>query len=1226
MPRAAALRLAVAAAAAVATAVVAQCPVGGSEATAAASCADVANVCGAAASNGVLWVRPPGAAQAYRAVCAPGGWTLALKVPGGSWSYSGTVWTSTTLLNEDPALVSSFTEAKLQPYLDTAVSSIRIVNVATGGALEAALPSSYASLRAALAGAAYIPLSAGRADWLQLAPPYFVSGVSGWPYCNYGGMNFYLPSVGPGFARFGMGFNNEADCATADYWVALGANNAPYTGTRNEYGQISTPDFLVYVQGVAPTPTVTVSASTTATPTATASQSQTATTTASATALPPVAGRVVEVRSTVCSSSVDFPNGRLSVSEVVVMSPARFNLARAATVTVSSAYPATPAGFAIDGVVDQTYPPVLRAGNFWSASGACTAGTPQWIRLALPQYTSADVGIAAIGVYNRGDDWCGSCQRAQLEGAQVRVYAAIGDPEAGVPPVWSATIADAAFVHLFYPGLSPSDPQFYVHNTSGVPVLTLDLPPPPYPTASATASGTASETSTSTGTATSTPTRTVTPTKTAWTVPTASSSLTRSATPTTTVSPTITSSSTATVSRTVTTTVTRSKSANATVTRSATLSGSATWTATVTAVATRSVTPSSTASRTRSATATQSTLPCPGGWTQPAGSAWCYKGFTTTATWTNANAQCASQAAALGRTGSLATVRNLAEAQYVFDQRCGIGGDPWIGLNDRAVEAFSSRSCCWEWVSGADPSWIRSTGYGWLSAEPNSQGDEDCVQTGNDYPCASAVSSCCEMSAISPTPTSSWTASSSVTTTGSSTASTSSTCTPSSTGTPTASVGSSGTPTRSMSASTTPSPSQSELYSELCPDTPGGSLSAWQNADAWVNLQWRGVWVRPVGSASCFLAAPASLLPAAAAAGGLAYADAANACAALHPAAVPARVTSPAEAGFVVGDQCGAPSRNGFGVWTGLVASSADAAAGSVRSLTSGWGWGGLPYAAAPLPADDFLYSPAGVALWGPHEPNGDGVAVVPGADDDEACVHVTSGGQLDDVPCWVTLAGACCSVPMTTPTQTITPSITSTGTTTPSSSASVTATGSMTPTTTGTASMTPTSSSTASTSSTATATASPSSTASVTASPSSTASVTASPSSSTTPTPTPSSTITPTASTTGTASHTSSVSSTPSPSGTVSPYCEPLAWAQLRGYALDGSLLGFDAAASTLAACRVACCSAPGCTGYAMGVRASGAAVPDSCALYGNLTQLVPHYGAATGLLRAALPADVAL
>ena len=112
----------------------------------------------------------------------------------------------------------------------------------------------------------------------------------------------------------------------------------------------------------------------------------------------------------------------------------------------------------------------------------------------------------------------------------------------------------------------------------------------------------------------------------------------------------------------------------------------------------------------------------------------------------------------------------------------------------------------------------------------------------------------------------------------------------------------------------------------------------------------------PVASASCYLAAPASLLPGAADAGGLAYSDAAAVCAQLAPLAVPARVRSAAEAAYVVGRRCGvlAPTSgvvdDGFGVWMGLVASTANA---SQRSRAVGWGFGAAPYTAAAEPPDE---------------------------------------------------------------------------------------------------------------------------------------------------------------------------------------------------------------------------------------------------------------------------------
>jgi hypothetical protein len=165
------------------------------------------------------------------------------------------------------------------------------------------------------------------------------------------------------------------------------------------------------------------------------------------------------------------------------MTGASYNLARDALVTASSSYPTTPAGKAIDGIVDQTYPPRLAVGNFWSASSTCSPASPQWLRLELPQYYLTDQPIAIITVYNRGLNWCGDCELQQLVGAEIRILSDAG-PSAVV--VWNATVVDAALVHTFRVGLPSSDPLSYVHDSTTPPVSTLAEAPAPYPSATST--------------------------------------------------------------------------------------------------------------------------------------------------------------------------------------------------------------------------------------------------------------------------------------------------------------------------------------------------------------------------------------------------------------------------------------------------------------------------------------------------------------------------------------------------------------------------------------------------------------------------------------------------------------------------------------------------------------------------------------------------------------------
>ena len=93
-------------------------------------------------------------------------------------------------------------------------------------------------------------------------------------------------------------------------------------------------------------------------------------------------------------------------------------------------------------------------------------------------------------------------------------------------------------------------------------------------------------------------------------------------------------------------------------------------------------------------------------------------------------------------------------------------------------------------------------------------------------------------------------------------------------------------------------------------------------------------------------------------------------------------------------------------------------------------------------------------------------------------------------------------------------------------------------------------------------------------------------------------------------------------PSVTATPCLAGYQW--LPYYSLDGDVLGIDAAATDASDCRLACCRTPGCTGFTLQVLP--APVRGTCALLANLSQLMPAVTFGTGLLRTALPADVAL
>ena len=99
--------------------------------------------------------------------------------------------------------------------------------------------------------------------------------------------------------------------------------------------------------------------------------------------------------------------------------------------------------------------------------------------------------------------------------------------------------------------------------------------------------------------------------------------------------------------------------------------------------------------------------------------------------WADGNAFCDAQADSSA--GALAGVYSYADASYVIHADCGLpaGTKYWLGLYDATTEASTSRSCCWEWTTERNTSFIRDTSIGrelWADGEPNDfGGEEDCV-------------------------------------------------------------------------------------------------------------------------------------------------------------------------------------------------------------------------------------------------------------------------------------------------------------------------------------------------------------------------------------------------------------------------------------------------------------------------------------------------------------------
>lgn len=363
--------------------------------------------------------------------------------------------------------------------------------------------------------------------------------------------------------------------------------------------------------------------------------------------------------------------------------------------------------------------------------------------------------------------------------------------------------------------------------------------------------------------------------------------------------------------------------------------------------------------------AAQTSYRCPGPeWSLPTNSSACYRPLNTSLTFAAADASCR----ALAPAASLATIRTAPEAAFVVTQRCGMGSvtrmsssEMWMGLNDIAVEAGSSRSCCWAWMANTSTTEFMFSAAGqalWLGPEPNNAGGiEDCAEVSsvgfmNDVTCANLRWSCCEAPAASAT------ASATASPTASPSASLSVGASPSgsltATASSTASVTGSRTPTVTQTASST---------SSVTPTPTRTATPTWSPASA--ACPGAG-WYNPEGSASCYRPFPSTTLT---------FADAASFCTAQAGGTGSlASVRSDADAAFVIGARCGMPPTITTAIWTSLNDISSEAF--SIRTCC--WSW---INGASNL----YIRGTVGVTKWAAGEPNNFNAYVAEGED----CVEV---------------------------------------------------------------------------------------------------------------------------------------------------------------------------------------------------------------------------------------------
>ena len=195
--------------------------VGSSSSIPAAGCTNV-QACGL--PDGVYWVQP--ATTVYQTQCA-GGFALAMQIDGtqSTFTYSASYWTNSALLNANAVNSGTWQEAKLQTFVDTPGTSVKIIMCNTGGSCGSSLTVSvgaYTSLLSLFSGGA-VYTSASVSSWLAAVP----GGAQTQPNCNLQGVNVLAsqscPNTGQRIGqRIGLLMNGENDCCTCDTQLGIG--------------------------------------------------------------------------------------------------------------------------------------------------------------------------------------------------------------------------------------------------------------------------------------------------------------------------------------------------------------------------------------------------------------------------------------------------------------------------------------------------------------------------------------------------------------------------------------------------------------------------------------------------------------------------------------------------------------------------------------------------------------------------------------------------------------------------------------------------------------------------------------------------------------------------------------------------------------------------------------------------------------------------------------------
>jgi hypothetical protein len=206
----------------------------GSTADRAAASAQAIKNATSTTTSGYYWILIGGTArQVYCDMSGATAWMLAMRASGASdtttFGWSSAYWTNTTSLNETGNPLTDINIKNGYIWQSFTVTNVRLTGSTTATAYNSNATATFSGFNTTLQtmfssgnNSYSANIEWGRTNWINWSNSAAGTVTSHWdnqPNCNVDAVNAYGTYHG---VRFGITFNNEADCATNDSGVGFG--------------------------------------------------------------------------------------------------------------------------------------------------------------------------------------------------------------------------------------------------------------------------------------------------------------------------------------------------------------------------------------------------------------------------------------------------------------------------------------------------------------------------------------------------------------------------------------------------------------------------------------------------------------------------------------------------------------------------------------------------------------------------------------------------------------------------------------------------------------------------------------------------------------------------------------------------------------------------------------------------------------------------------------------